>query len=61
MKRVNTVILTIVFLSLNTSCFAHTNLDEHSGIVTNLISLGIVLISILVYLIIDFRKKRFRK
>ncbi|ADR22303.1 hypothetical protein MATR_00550 [Marivirga tractuosa] len=43
----------IIFLNRPASVWAHTGVDTHAGMLSNIIAIGIVMLSIAIYLLID--------
>lgn len=54
------IILILLFGALTASkpVVAHTGIDSHAGILSNIIAVGIVIFSIIIYLLISKKKER---
>lgn len=47
-----------MFQTVSTSAFAHTGFDSYAGILSNIIAVGIVLLSIVIYFLMSNRKRK---
>ncbi|OAN64654.1 hypothetical protein A8B79_00470 [Balneola sp. EhC07] len=51
-------LLMAMFLIRSTSAFAHTGFDSDAGILSNIIAVGVVLLSIFIYFLMSNRKRK---
>ena len=57
--KIKITLIYISFLTTPIRVFAHTSFESNRGIISNLISLGIVLISIILFILFDkFQKEK---
>ena len=60
--KIKITLIYISFLTTPIRVFAHTSFESNRGIISNLISLGIVLISIILFILFDkFQKEKKKK
>ena len=59
--KIKTVCFYISFLTIPIPVFAHTSFESNQGLISNLIALGIVLISIVLFLVIHKFQKLKKK